>query len=164
MAEAQEQVEQAERIQHAAGSNKKIALVIVVMALPLAFSATLGKSAQTEAMNLNIQDRSSDDHCPPLLRDRQSHHAERSVAGLHDLWRRGRESGADQSAEQPDSESLGLQLRFRAATRAGGRHFERVDLIASQTPVLISQSRIFQARLVSAAALPGVTGVMSITR
>ena len=55
MAEAHEQVEQAEHIEHAAGSNKKIALVIAVMALLLAFSETLGKSAQTEAMNLNIQ-------------------------------------------------------------------------------------------------------------
>jgi hypothetical protein len=55
MAEAHEQVEQAEHIEHASGSNKKIALVIAVMALCLAFSETLGKSAQTEAMNLNIK-------------------------------------------------------------------------------------------------------------
>jgi hypothetical protein len=55
MAEAHEQVEHAEHIEHAAGANKKIALVIAVMALLLAFSETLGKSAQTEAMNLNIQ-------------------------------------------------------------------------------------------------------------
>ena len=55
MAEAHEQVEHAEHIEHAAGSNKKIALVIAVMALFLAFSETLGKSAQTEAMNLNIK-------------------------------------------------------------------------------------------------------------
>jgi Domain of unknown function (DUF4337) len=55
MAEAHEQVEHAEHIEHAAGSNKKIALVIAVMALLLAFSATLGKSAQTEALNLNIK-------------------------------------------------------------------------------------------------------------
>ena len=55
MAEAHEQVENAEHIEHAAGSNKKIALVIAVMALFLAFSETLGKSAQTEAMNLNIK-------------------------------------------------------------------------------------------------------------
>jgi ABC-type nickel/cobalt efflux system permease component RcnA len=37
------------------GINKKIALVIAVMALFLAFSEVLGKSAQTEAVNLNIQ-------------------------------------------------------------------------------------------------------------
>jgi hypothetical protein len=55
MAEAHEQVEHAEHIEHAAGSNKKIALVIAVMALFLAFSETLGKSAQTEAMNQNIK-------------------------------------------------------------------------------------------------------------
>jgi len=55
MAEAHEQVEHAEHIEHAAGSNKKIALVIAVMALFLAFSETLGKSAQTEALNVNIK-------------------------------------------------------------------------------------------------------------
>jgi len=55
MAEAHEQVEHAEHIEHAAGSNKKIALVIAVMALCLAFSETLGKSEQTEAMTLNIK-------------------------------------------------------------------------------------------------------------
>ena len=45
----------AEHIEHAAGSNKKIALVIAIMALFLAFSETLGKSAQIEALNLNIK-------------------------------------------------------------------------------------------------------------
>jgi hypothetical protein len=46
MPEAHEQVEHAEHIEHAAGTNKKIALVIAVMAL---------FRAQTEAMNLNIK-------------------------------------------------------------------------------------------------------------
>jgi Domain of unknown function (DUF4337) len=55
MPEAHEQVEHAEHIEHAAGVNKKIALVIAVMALLLAFSEVLGKSAQTEAMTLNIK-------------------------------------------------------------------------------------------------------------
>jgi hypothetical protein len=55
MAEAHEQVEHAEHIEHAAGSNKKIALIIALLALCLAFSETLGKSAQTEALNLNIK-------------------------------------------------------------------------------------------------------------
>ena len=55
MAEAHEQVEHAEHIEHAAGTNKKIALVIAVLALFLAFSGTLGKNAQNEAMNLNIK-------------------------------------------------------------------------------------------------------------
>jgi hypothetical protein len=45
---------------------------------------------------------SSGHHCPPLPRDRKSHHAERPAVGLHDPRRRGRKFGADQFAEQPD--------------------------------------------------------------
>jgi hypothetical protein len=55
MAEAHEQMEHAEHMEHAAGSNRKIALIIAVLALLLAFSETLGKSAQTEAISLNIK-------------------------------------------------------------------------------------------------------------
>src|SRR5262245_23288855 len=39
----------------AADNNKKIALVIAVLALFLAFSETLGKSAQTAALNFQIE-------------------------------------------------------------------------------------------------------------
>jgi plasmid stabilization system protein ParE len=39
---------------HVDGSNKNIALLISVLALVLAFSETLGKAAQTEALNANI--------------------------------------------------------------------------------------------------------------
>jgi hypothetical protein len=55
MAEAHEQLEHAEHAEHAAGENKKIALLIAVMALFLALSEMLGKSANTEAINLNIK-------------------------------------------------------------------------------------------------------------
>jgi hypothetical protein len=55
MAEAHEQIEHAEHAEHAAESNRKIALIIAVMALFLAFSETLCKSAQTEAISLNIR-------------------------------------------------------------------------------------------------------------
>ena len=40
---------------HAGRSNKKIALVIAVLALGLAFSETLGKSAQTEGIGANVE-------------------------------------------------------------------------------------------------------------
>ena len=40
---------------HIDPSNKKVALVIAVLALLLAFSETLGKSAQTEALSRNIE-------------------------------------------------------------------------------------------------------------
>ena len=40
---------------HGNPANKKIALLIAVLALVLAFSETLGKSAQTAALSLNIE-------------------------------------------------------------------------------------------------------------
>jgi ABC-type nickel/cobalt efflux system permease component RcnA len=55
MPEAHEEIEHAEHAQHAAGHNRQIALLIAVFALFLAFSETLGKSANTEAMILNIK-------------------------------------------------------------------------------------------------------------
>jgi Domain of unknown function (DUF4337) len=55
MPEAHEKLEQAENAEHAAGANKKIALLIAIMALFLSFSETLGKSANTEAITLNIK-------------------------------------------------------------------------------------------------------------
>ena len=50
-----ENLEHAEHAEHAAGSNKKIALLISVLALFLAFSETLGKSAQTAAISDNVE-------------------------------------------------------------------------------------------------------------
>jgi len=50
-----EKLEQAEQAEHAAGSNKKIALLISVLALFLAFSETLGKSAQTAGISYNVE-------------------------------------------------------------------------------------------------------------
>src|SRR5216110_2201225 len=58
MAGAHEQLEHAEHAQHAAhegGNNKKIALIISVLALFLAFSETFGKSEQTAALNAQIE-------------------------------------------------------------------------------------------------------------
>ncbi len=51
---AHENLEHAEHAEHAAHSNKKIALLIAVLALFLAFSETLGKSAQTAAITYNV--------------------------------------------------------------------------------------------------------------
>lgn len=50
-----EQLEHAEHAEHAGHSNKKIALLISVLALFLAFSETLGKSSQTSALNHQIE-------------------------------------------------------------------------------------------------------------
>lgn len=55
MGGAHEHMEHAEHAEHAAHSNKGIALLIAVIALGLAFSETLGKSAQTVGIELNIK-------------------------------------------------------------------------------------------------------------
>ena len=52
---AQESMEHAEHAEHASGENKKIALLIAVIALCLALSETLGKGAQTETIAKNVE-------------------------------------------------------------------------------------------------------------
>jgi hypothetical protein len=54
MAGPHENLEHAEHVEHAVHSNKKIALLIAVLALFLAFSETPGKSAQTTAITDNV--------------------------------------------------------------------------------------------------------------
>jgi Domain of unknown function (DUF4337) len=52
---AHESMEQAEHAEHASVENRKIALLIAVIALCLALSETLGKGAQTEAISKNVE-------------------------------------------------------------------------------------------------------------
>ena len=52
---AHESIEQAEQAKEAAGEDKKIALLIAVIALFLALSETLGKGAQTESISKNVE-------------------------------------------------------------------------------------------------------------
>jgi small-conductance mechanosensitive channel len=61
MAGAHEQLERAEHAEHAAhgghrdASNRRIALLIAILALFLAIAETLGKGAQTEALSYNVE-------------------------------------------------------------------------------------------------------------
>ena len=52
---AQDSIEQAEQAKEAAAEDKKIALLISVIALCLALSETLGKGAQTESISKNVE-------------------------------------------------------------------------------------------------------------
>ena len=52
---AHESMEQAEHAKEASGENRKIALLIAVIALCLALSETLGKGAQTESISKNVE-------------------------------------------------------------------------------------------------------------
>jgi len=55
MSEIHETIEQAHEGEHAAYFNRRIALLIAVLPLFLSFSETLGKSAQTEAIDANVK-------------------------------------------------------------------------------------------------------------
>jgi len=55
MSDVHEQMEQADLAKEVSREDKKIALVIAVLALCLAFSETLGKGAQTEAISANVE-------------------------------------------------------------------------------------------------------------
>ena len=55
MSDVHEQLEQAETAKEASREDKRIALVIAILALFLAFSETLGKSAQTETISANVK-------------------------------------------------------------------------------------------------------------
>jgi hypothetical protein len=52
---AQESMEQADQAKEASAENRKIALLIAVIALFLALSETLGKGAQTESISKNVE-------------------------------------------------------------------------------------------------------------
>src|SRR3984893_9405939 len=54
MSEIHEAIEKAQEGEHGEGFNKRIALVIAILALFLSVSETLGKSAQTEAISKNV--------------------------------------------------------------------------------------------------------------
>ena len=55
MSEIHEAIEKAEEGEHGEGFNRRIALVIAILALFLSFSETLGKGAQTETVTKNIE-------------------------------------------------------------------------------------------------------------
>jgi hypothetical protein len=52
---AHESMEHAEHAEHASSENRKIALLIAIIALFLALSETLGKGAQTESIARNVE-------------------------------------------------------------------------------------------------------------
>jgi ABC-type nickel/cobalt efflux system permease component RcnA len=55
MSDAHEQMEKADAAKEVGREDKRIALVIAILALCLAFSETLGKGAQTEAISADVE-------------------------------------------------------------------------------------------------------------
>jgi hypothetical protein len=55
MSDAHEQIEEAEAAKEVSRHDRRIALVIAILALCLSFSETLGKGAQTEAISADVE-------------------------------------------------------------------------------------------------------------
>ena len=112
---------------HRRSRNKKIALLIAVIALFLAFSETLGKSAQTAALSYNIEAsnlwnffqaktirRTVRRRPRPRREDRSDRRRRRS----------GRDQGGDEQADRRLAEDRGA-LRLRAEDRRGKEATQR---------------------------------------
>ena len=117
-----EKMEHAEHAEHAAGHNKQIALLIAVLALFLAFSETLGKSAQTEGISAqhrgvgHLEFLPGQDHPPDLAagRRRGDDVADRDGA------RRGEQGGDGQADRRLEEDRGALRVRAEGEGRPQG--------------------------------------------
>ena len=108
---AHESMEHAEHAEHASGSNKKIALLIAVIALFLALSETLGKGAQTESDTARTSKR------------RTSGRSSRPRASAAPWWRRPPSMPSSASAPQATTPPRRrCKSRSMAGRRAAARY------------------------------------------
>ena len=169
MAGPHENLEHAEHAQHAAHEggrdNKKIALIISVLALFLAFSETFGKSAQTAALNLQIEASNlwnffQAKNIRRTLTIVQSEAAKIELATDDRRGAQGRARQADRRMEQ-DGGALSLRAGGRrrqgrgdgGADRGARRRWKR-SAIFSSTSTTISNSPPRRSRSASCCARP----------
>jgi hypothetical protein len=178
---AHQNMEHAEHAQHAAHSNKKIALLIAVLALFLAFSETLGKSAQTAAIDFNVQSsdlwaffqakairmtvlRTSAERLQ-LDADTVAQEAARSrMLKTADEWKR----MADRYDDEPSTNEGRKQLSKRAQTAEHKRdlamaryHHYEVASAAYQIGIVLASAAVITG-LVGLAYLAGLLGVAGL--
>ena len=99
MGGAHEQMEQAEQVEHVGGRNKRIALLIAVLALCLAFSETLGKNAQTGSISYNVEASNlwAFFQAKTIRHDGGAHRGGSAVGPSLHRGRSGRQSGDDEA-------------------------------------------------------------------
>jgi hypothetical protein len=169
MTDAHEHMEHAEHAQHAAGWSKKIAMLIAVLALFLSFSETLGKSAQTEAIDANV--KSSDtwafyqakdirrtvvnataDQTTVLAANVADPAAKAAIEKQIDIWR--------QTAARYESDPKTGEGRKELAERAKAEEEDR-DLAMAKYRHYELASAAFQVGIVLASATV-ITGMMAL--
>ena len=153
---------------HIDPSNKKIALLIAVLALVLAFSETLGKSAQTAALSYNIEAsnlwsffQAKTIRMTQVRTAAESAELERPVASGDtraaydkqiDTWKK--------TAARYDSEPDTQEGRKELATRAKAAEERRDRALAAYHHYEIASAAVQIAIVLASAAI--ITGVMAL--
>ena len=112
MSEIHEAIEKAQEGEHGEGFNKRIALVIAILALFLSFSETLGKSAQTEAISGNVESSNTAtgaaDPAVKAAMDKQIATWKATAERLISEPKTGREQLAEQAKEAVEERDLSM--------------------------------------------------------
>lgn len=175
---AHESMEHAEHAEHASGENKKIALLIAVIALFLALSETLGKGAQTESISKNVEAsnlwaffqaksirrtvvETTADHAKLSLGTIGDDAAKAALAKQIDAW--GKTAARYRSEPETGEGSEQLAARAKKAEEerdlamARYHHYE-VASAAFQIGIVLASATIITGMI----ALAGVAGVLAL--
>jgi hypothetical protein len=181
MAGPHENLEHAEHATHASHSSKGIALLISVIALFLAFSETLGKSAQTAALSNNVEAsnlwaffqaktirmtvlRTSAENLQIIADGSDNAAAKASMQKAIDTWKK----TAGRYDDEPETGEGRKQLSARAKAAEHKRdlalsryHHYEVASAAFQIGIVLASATIITGMIALAwlAGLLGVTGL-----
>ena len=166
---AHESMEHAEHAEHASGENRKIALLIAVIALCLALSETLGKGAQTESISKNVEASNlwAFFQAKSIRRNVVQTAAEQSKLGLGTLG----DDAAKAAAQKQIDEWQKTAARYRSDPSTGegqdqlserAKHAEEErDLATAKYHHFELASAAFQIAIVLASATI-ITGIMAL--
>ena len=175
---AHESMEHAEHAGHASSSNKKIALLIAVIALFLALSETLGKGAQTESISKNVEASNlwaffqaksirrtvvevTSDHARLSMGQAADEAAKAALAKQIDAWQK----TAARYRNEPETGEGSEQLAARAEQAQAARdlamaryHHYEVASAAFQIGIVLASATI----ITGMTALAWITGFLTV--
>ena len=181
MAGPHESLEQAEHAEHAGHVDKKIALLIAVIALFLAFSETLGKSAQTAAISDNVEAsnlwaffqaktirmttlRTAAEQTQPLADSSTDPAIKTAMAKAIDTWKK----TAVRYDDEPDTNEGRKQLSARAQEAEHKRdlamaryHHYEIASAAHQIGIVLASASVITGMIVLA-WLAGALGIAGL--
>jgi len=181
MTEIHETIEKAQEGEHSQYFNRRIALLIAVLALFLSFSETLGKSAQTEAISANVKSAdtwafsqakdirrtvltAAADQMPLLTESVTDPTAKQAIDKQVETWRK---TAARYESDPQTGEGL-KELRVRAKEEEEERdlamakyHHYELGSAAFQVGIVLSSAAVITGT-VALAWLGGALGVLGL--